>query len=54
MIPLSPRTGAHRKIGKEGLAMRIISGSARGRKLKELQGTDTRPTTDMAATAGSP
>ena len=26
--------------------MRIISGSARGRKLKELQGTDTRPTTD--------
>ncbi|MCI8423303.1 MAG: 16S rRNA (guanine(966)-N(2))-methyltransferase RsmD [Lawsonibacter sp.] len=26
--------------------MRIISGSARGRKLKELQGMDTRPTTD--------
>lgn len=26
--------------------MRIISGTARGRKLKELQGTDTRPTTD--------
>lgn len=26
--------------------MRIISGSARGRKLKEPQGTDTRPTTD--------
>lgn len=26
--------------------MRVISGSARGRRLKELQGTDTRPTTD--------
>ena len=26
--------------------MRVISGSARGRKLKELQGMDTRPTTD--------
>ena len=27
--------------------MRVITGSARGRKLKELVGTDTRPTTDM-------
>lgn len=26
--------------------MRVITGSARGRKLKELQGTETRPTTD--------
>ena len=26
--------------------MRIISGSARGRKLKEPKGMDTRPTTD--------
>ena len=26
--------------------MRIIAGSARGRKLRELQGMDTRPTTD--------
>ena len=26
--------------------MRIISGSARGRKLREPQGLDTRPTTD--------
>ena len=26
--------------------MRIISGQARGRRLKELQGMDTRPTTD--------
>ena len=26
--------------------MRIISGSVRGRKLKEPQGLDTRPTTD--------
>ena len=26
--------------------MRVISGTARGRKLKELQGMDTRPTTD--------
>ena len=26
--------------------MRIISGTARGRKLKEPQGMDTRPTTD--------
>jgi len=26
--------------------MRIIAGSARGRKLKELQGMETRPTTD--------
>lgn len=26
--------------------MRIISGTARGRKLKELQGEETRPTTD--------
>ena len=26
--------------------MRIISGSARGRKLREPQGMDTRPTTD--------
>ena len=26
--------------------MRVISGSARGRRLRELQGMDTRPTTD--------
>ena len=26
--------------------MRIISGSVRGRKLREPQGLDTRPTTD--------
>ena len=26
--------------------MRVISGSAGGRRLKELQGMDTRPTTD--------
>ena len=26
--------------------MRVITGSARGRRLKELMGTDTRPTTD--------
>ena len=26
--------------------MRVISGSARGRRLKELQGMETRPTTD--------
>lgn len=26
--------------------MRVISGTARGRRLKELQGMDTRPTTD--------
>ena len=26
--------------------MRVISGSARGRRLKELEGMDTRPTTD--------
>ena len=26
--------------------MRVITGSARGRKLKELPGLDTRPTTD--------
>ena len=26
--------------------MRVISGSARGRRLKELQGMDTRPTND--------
>ena len=26
--------------------MRVISGLARGRRLKELQGMDTRPTTD--------
>ena len=26
--------------------MRVISGSARGRRLKDLQGMDTRPTTD--------
>lgn len=26
--------------------MRVITGTARGRKLKELQGTETRPTTD--------
>ena len=26
--------------------MRVITGSARGRRLKELQGMDTRPTTD--------
>lgn len=26
--------------------MRVIAGSARGRRLKELQGMDTRPTTD--------
>jgi len=28
--------------------MRVITGSARGRRLKELQGYDTRPTTDRA------
>lgn len=27
--------------------MRVITGSARGRKLKELVGSETRPTTDM-------
>ena len=26
--------------------MRVITGTARGRKLKELEGMDTRPTTD--------
>ncbi len=26
--------------------MRVVSGTARGRRLKELQGNDTRPTTD--------
>ena len=26
--------------------MRVISGTARGRRLKELQGMETRPTTD--------
>ena len=26
--------------------MRVITGTARGRRLKELQGMDTRPTTD--------
>ena len=31
--------------------MRIISGSARGRRLKELQGMDTRPTTDKVKEA---
>lgn len=31
--------------------MRIISGIARGRKLKDLQGTDTRPTTDKVKEA---
>ena len=27
--------------------MRVITGTARGRRLKELKGTDTRPTTDQ-------
>ena len=27
--------------------MRVIAGTARGRRLKELQGMDTRPTTEM-------
>ena len=31
--------------------MRVISGCARGRRLKELQGTDTRPTTDKVKEA---
>ena len=26
--------------------MRVITGSAKGRRLKELEGMDTRPTTD--------
>ena len=26
--------------------MRVITGTARGRRLKELQGMETRPTTD--------
>ena len=26
--------------------MRVITGSARGRRLKELEGMETRPTTD--------
>ncbi len=32
-------------------AMRVISGFARGRRLKELQGEDTRPTTDKVKEA---
>ena len=31
--------------------MRVISGSARGRRLKELQGMETRPTTDRVKEA---
>jgi 16S rRNA (guanine966-N2)-methyltransferase len=31
--------------------MRVITGSARGRRLKELQGMDTRPTTDRVKEA---
>ena len=31
--------------------MRVITGSARGRKLGELQGKDTRPTTDKVKEA---
>lgn len=31
--------------------MRVISGSARGRRLKELQGMETRPTTDKVKEA---
>ena len=31
--------------------MRVISGTARGRKLKELAGQETRPTTDMVKEA---
>lgn len=31
--------------------MRVISGTARGRRLKELQGMDTRPTTDKVKEA---
>lgn len=31
---------------RKGERMRIISGTARGRRLKELPGLDTRPTTD--------
>jgi 16S rRNA (guanine(966)-N(2))-methyltransferase RsmD len=32
-------------------SMRVITGSARGRKLKELKGMDTRPTTDRVKEA---
>ena len=32
--------------GGEELAMRVITGTARGRRLKELEGLETRPTTD--------
>ena len=28
--------------------MRVITGTARGRRLKELEGTETRPTTDLS------
>ena len=31
--------------------MRVITGAARGRRLKELQGTETRPTTDRVKEA---
>ena len=31
--------------------MRVISGTARGRRLKELQGMETRPTTDRVKEA---
>ena len=31
--------------------MRVITGSARGRKLKTLEGLDVRPTTDMVKEA---
>ena len=36
--------GGRRK--REELAMRVITGTARGRRLKELEGLETRPTTD--------
>ena len=31
--------------------MRVITGTARGRRLKELQGMETRPTTDRVKEA---
>ena len=32
--------------GKEADALRVITGTARGKRLRELEGRDTRPTTD--------
>lgn len=43
---MEPHGSGRRRRQERKKAMRVITGSARGRRLKELEGMETRPTTD--------